>query len=145
MFIAGFERLVPLRYLRPRRQEGFVSIIATLSMLGIAIGVAALIIVMAVMNGFRQELLAQILGVNGHLTVFSDQPRIDSYADLAQRIRPVDGVVMVTPPIQEQVEVTMGDSATGAPVRGRNARKRVEEGKSVSVRVDMGVSRNINK
>src|SRR3546814_4148543 len=95
MFISGFERLVALRYLRPRRQEGFVSIIATLSMLGIAIGVAALIIVMAVMNGFRQELLAQILGVNGHLTVFSDQPRIDSYDDLAQRIGAVDGVVMV--------------------------------------------------
>src|SRR3546814_602325 len=103
MFISGFERLVALRYLRPRRQEGFVSIIATLSMLGIAIGVAALIIVMAVMNGFRQELLAQILGVNGHLTVFSDQPRIDSYDDLAQRIGAVDGVVMVTPQIQEQV------------------------------------------
>src|SRR3546814_10260609 len=76
-------------------------------MLGIAIGVAALIIVMAVMNGFRQELLAQILGVNGHLTVFSDQPRIDSYDDLAQRIGAVDGVVMVTPQIQEQVVVTM--------------------------------------
>src|SRR3546814_682972 len=118
MFISGFERLVALRYLRPRRQEGFVSIIATLSMLGIAIGVAALIIVMAVMNGFRQELLAQILGVNGHLTVFSDQPRIDSYDDLAQRIGAVDGVVMVTPQIQEQVVVTMGDSATGALVRG---------------------------
>src|SRR3546814_4741885 len=73
---------------------------------------------MAVMNGFRQELLAQILGVNGHLTVFSDQPRIDSYDDLAQRIGAVDGVVMVTPRIQEQVVVTMGDSATGALVRG---------------------------
>src|SRR3546814_7670926 len=73
MFISGFERPVALRYLRPRRQEGFVSIIATLSMLGIAIGVAALIIVMAVMNGFRQELLAQILGVNGHLTVFRSE------------------------------------------------------------------------
>src|SRR3546814_14817544 len=103
MFISGFERPVALRYLRPRRQEGFVSIIATLSMLGIAIGVAALIIVMAVMNGFRQELLAQILGVNGHLTVFSDQPRIDSYDDLAQPIGAVDGVAMATPQIHEQV------------------------------------------
>src|SRR3546814_20604139 len=74
---------------------------------------------MAVMNGFRQELLAQILGVNGHLTVFSDQPRIDSYDDLAQRIGAVDGVVMVTPQIREQVVVTMGDSATGALVRGK--------------------------
>jgi lipoprotein-releasing system permease protein len=118
MFVTGFERLVALRYLRPRRQEGFVSIIATLSMLGIAIGVAALIIVMAVMNGFRQELLAQILGVNGHLTVFADQPRINSYEELGQRIAAVDGVVMVTPQIQEQVVVTAGESATGALVRG---------------------------
>ena len=118
MFISGFERLVALRYLRPRRQEGFVSIIATLSMLGIAIGVAALIIVMAVMNGFRQELLAQILGVNGHLTVFADQPQMNHYDDLAQRLGAVEGVVMVTPQIQEQVVVTAGTSASGALVRG---------------------------
>ena len=118
MFVSGFERLVALRYLRPRRQEGFVSIIATLSMLGIAIGVAALIIVMAVMNGFRQELLSQILGVNGHLTVFADQTRIDSYDDLAERLGAVEGVVMVTPQIQEQVVATAGQSASGALVRG---------------------------
>jgi len=118
MFVTGFERLVALRYLRPRRQEGFVSIIATLSMLGIAIGVAALIIVMAVMNGFRQELLAQILGVNGHLTVFADQPRINSYDELGQKIAGVEGVVMVTPQIQEQVVITAGQSASGALVRG---------------------------
>jgi len=118
MFFSGFERLVALRYLRPRRQEGFVSIIATLSMLGIAIGVAALIIVMAVMNGFRQELLAQILGVNGHLTVFADEPRINSYDELASKLSAVDGVVMVTPQIQEQVVITAGESASGALVRG---------------------------
>jgi lipoprotein-releasing system permease protein len=118
MFISAFERMVALRYLRPRRQEGFVSIIATLSMLGIAIGVAALIIVMSVMNGFRDELLAQILGVNGHLTVFADEPQINRYDDLAERIGSIDGVVMVTPQIQEQVVVTAGASASGALVRG---------------------------
>ncbi len=118
MFVSGFERLVALRYLRPRRQEGFVSIIATLSMLGIAIGVAALIIVMSVMNGFRQELLSQILGVNGHLTVFADQPRMNNYDDLAKQLLAVEGVVMVTPQIQEQVVVTAGESASGALVRG---------------------------
>ncbi len=118
MFFNAFERMVAVRYLRPRRAEGFVSIIATLSMLGIAIGVAALIIVMAVMNGFRQELLAQILGANGHLTIFADNSQISSYDDLSRRLGAVDGVVMVTPQIQGQVVVTVGNSATGALVRG---------------------------
>ena len=70
MIFSPFERLVAFRYLRARRQEGFVSVIAVFSLLGIALGVATLIIVMAVMNGFRQELLSRILGVNGHLTVY---------------------------------------------------------------------------
>ena len=118
MIFNAFERMVALRYLRPRRQEGFVSIIATLSMLGIAIGVAALIIVMAVMNGFRQELLAQILGANGHLTIFADTPQINSYDDLAERLAGLPGVVAVTPQIQGEVVVTVGQSASGALVRG---------------------------
>jgi lipoprotein-releasing system permease protein len=118
MIFNAFERMVALRYLRPRREQGFVSIIAAFSVLGITIGVAALIIVMAVMNGFRQELLAQILGVNGHLTVFADRPEINSYDDLARRLSAVEGVVMVTPQIQEQVVITVGNSASGALVRG---------------------------
>ena len=68
MIFGAFERLVALRYLRARRQEGFISVIAIFSLLGIALGVATLIIVMAVMNGFRQELMGLILGVNGHFT-----------------------------------------------------------------------------
>ena len=67
---SAFEWMVAGRYLRARRQEGFVSVIAGFSFLGIALGVAALIIVMAVMNGFRHELLSRILGVNGHITVY---------------------------------------------------------------------------
>jgi ABC-type lipoprotein release transport system permease subunit len=66
----SFERTVALRYLRSRRQEGFISVIAWFSLGGIALGVATLIIVMAVMNGFRAELLGRILGLNGHLTVY---------------------------------------------------------------------------
>ena len=68
-----FEWMVALRYLRARRQEGFISVIAWFSLLGIALGVATLIIVMAVMNGFRQELLTRILGLNGHVSVFANQ------------------------------------------------------------------------
>jgi lipoprotein-releasing system permease protein len=118
MIFNAFERLVASRYLRARREEGFVSVIAVFSFLGIMLGVAVLIIVMAVMNGFRQELLSRILGVNGHLTVFSDGPAIENFDDLATRLMAVDGVVSVTPQIQGQVMITTGNSATGALVRG---------------------------
>ena len=68
---SAFERMLAFRYLRSRRREGFVSVIAGFSFLGICLGVATLIIVMAVMNGFRQELLSRILGLNGHLGVYA--------------------------------------------------------------------------
>ena len=69
--------MVAFRYLRARRQEGFVSVIAIFSLLGIALGVATLIITMAVMNGFRAELLGRILGFNGHISVYAPQGPID--------------------------------------------------------------------
>ncbi|MEO3430051.1 lipoprotein-releasing ABC transporter permease subunit [Pelagibius sp. CAU 1746] len=118
MVFNAFERMVAGRYLRARREEGFVSVIAVFSFLGIMLGVAVLIIVMAVMNGFRQELLSRILGVNGHLTVFSNGPAIQDFEDLDRRLMAVDGVVSVTPQVQGQVMVTVEGSATGALVRG---------------------------
>ncbi|WP_022726890.1 lipoprotein-releasing ABC transporter permease subunit [Fodinicurvata sediminis] len=118
MVFGSFERLLALRYLRSRRQEGFISVIAVFSLLGIALGVATLIIVMAVMNGFREELLSRILGVNGHLTVYSNQEQMTDYESLADKIRSVEGVELVTPQIQGQVIVTSGDRAIGAAVRG---------------------------
>ena len=117
MIFNAFERLVAMRYLRARKQEGTVSLIAAFSILGIAIGVAALIIVMAVMNGFRQELLSRILGVNGHLTVFADRQGIQDFDDLAGRLTAVEGVIMATPQIHGQVMVTAEGAATGAVVR----------------------------
>ena len=71
MIFGPFERMVAFRYLRARRQEGFVSVIAIFSLLGIALGVATLIIVMSVMNGFRADLLGRILGLNGDLGVYA--------------------------------------------------------------------------
>lgn len=118
MIFNAFERMVASRYLRARREEGFVSVIAVFSFLGIMLGVAVLIIVMAVMNGFRQELLARILGVNGHLTVFADGEAMRGFDDMAERLRAVDGVVMVTPQVQGQVMITTQGAATGALVRG---------------------------
>ena len=77
--LSTFEWMVGMRYLRTRRQEGFISIIAWFSLVGIALGVATLIIVMSVMNGFRQELLTRILGVNGHLTIYGNASYIKNF------------------------------------------------------------------
>ncbi|WP_422366726.1 lipoprotein-releasing ABC transporter permease subunit [Pelagibius sp.] len=118
MIFNAFERLVAMRYLRARREEGFISVIAVFSFLGIMLGVAVLIIVMAVMNGFRQELLSRILGVNGHLTVFADGGGINGYDDLATRLMAVEGVTGVSAQVHGQVMVTAEGSATGALVRG---------------------------
>ena len=115
-----FERLVAGRYLRARRREGFVSIIAWFSLLGIALGVATLIIVMAVMNGFRIELMARILGLNGHIGVYAAAPGgIPDFDAIAARLRRIPGVVSVTPVVEGQVMATSrGGAATGAVVRG---------------------------
>lgn len=113
-----FEWVVALRYLRARRQEGFISVIAWFSLLGIALGVATLIIVMAVMNGFRQELLTRILGLNGHLGIYGSVGGITEFDQLSGTVRLIDGVVDVTPMIEGQVMVTANGVARGAVVRG---------------------------
>jgi lipoprotein-releasing system permease protein len=113
-----FEWMMAFRYLRARRQEGFISVIAWFSLLGIALGVATLIIVMAVMNGFRQELLTRILGINGHLSVYGQTSQIREFDPIAERIAKVGGVRIVTPLIEGQVMVTARGVAQGAVVRG---------------------------
>ncbi len=118
MIFGAFERLVALRYLRSRRKEGFISVIAGFSLVGIALGVATLIIVMSVMNGFRQELLGRILGVNGHLAVMGVQGDLVEYKTIAERISEIGGVKSATPQVQGQVMVTASGTATGGLVRG---------------------------
>ncbi len=118
MIFGPFERLVAFRYLRARRQEGFVSVIAVISVLGIMLGVMALIIVMAVMNGFRQELLSRILGVNGHLTVYGTSKPIEDYEALTDRLAGLPGVRLVTPQVQGQVMIVASGAASGGLVRG---------------------------
>ncbi len=107
-----------MRYLRPRRKEGFISVIAIISLVGILLGVATLIIVMAVMNGFREELLDRILGINGHLSVYGQERRLTGYDPMAKVVRAVPGVTRVTPMIEGQVMVTANGVAQGAVVRG---------------------------
>src|SRR5207237_8364359 len=111
--------MVAFRYLRARRQEGFVSVIAIFSLLGIALGVATLIIVMSVMNGFRADLIGRILGLNGHLGVYGLAGPLADFDALAVKVRQVPGVVSATPMVEGQV-MAAGETggASGAIVRG---------------------------
>jgi lipoprotein-releasing system permease protein len=118
MIFNPFERMVAFRYLRARRQEGFVSVIAIFSLLGIALGVATLIIVMSVMNGFRAELLGRILGINGHLAVVATTDNLTDYEKLTQQVKATPGVVSVVPQVEGQVMATKDSRASGALVRG---------------------------
>ena len=114
-----FERMVAWRYLRSRRKDTVISVISLISFVGIMLGVATLIIVMAVMNGFRAELLNRILGVNGHLIVEPIDRVFDDYAAVAGRIEGVEGVRYAIPLVQGQVLATGRVGAgTGALVRG---------------------------
>ena len=117
-----FERMVAWRYLRSRRKEAFISVIAGISFAGIMLGVATLIIVMAVMNGFRAELLNRILGVNGHVVLQPmDQP-LEEYAEVAGRIEGVRGVRYALPLVEGQALASGAIGAgTGALVRGIRA------------------------
>jgi lipoprotein-releasing system permease protein len=113
-----FEWMMALRYLRARRQEGFISVIAWFSLLGIALGVSTLIIVMSVMNGFREELMSRILGINGHLSIYAESDGLTGFDDLADKIRNLEGVIEVSPIIEGQVMVSAKKGASGAVVRG---------------------------
>jgi lipoprotein-releasing system permease protein len=115
---AAFEWMIALRYLRAKRKEGFVSVISGFSLIGIALGVATLIIVMAVMNGFRHELLSRILGLNGHAIVQSMDGGLPNYDAVAARVRAVPGVVRVAPIVDGQVMGTAGGVTSGVLVRG---------------------------
>ncbi len=103
LLFSPLERMIAWRYLRPRRKEGFVSVIALFSFLGILLGVATLIIVMSVMNGFRHDLLGRLLGYAGHVVVSSNTGRVTDYANMAARIARLPGVIESTPIIDAQV------------------------------------------
>src|SRR5438034_8430398 len=97
---APFEWMLSLRYLRARRQEGFISVIAGFSFLGILLGVATLIIVMAVMNGFRKELLGKILGLNGHLLIQPLDSPLTDWEQVAARLASVPGIRLPAPIVE---------------------------------------------
>ena len=120
MVFGAFERMVAFRYLRARRQEGFVSVIAAFSLLGIMLGVGTLIIVMSVMNGFRAEFLKQIQGFQGDISVLSRQAPapLQHFDDIAAAVRRVPGVVDATPIIDRQAVLKLRGSWSALTVRG---------------------------
>jgi lipoprotein-releasing system permease protein len=116
-----FEWMLAGRYLRPTRKEGFVSIISILSLLGIAVGVAALIIVMAVMNGFRHDLLSRILGLKGHIMVQGVQGALPDFDQIVRQVRAVPGVTSAAPVVEGQVMASANGASLGVLVRGIRA------------------------
>lgn len=118
MAVAAVERLIAFRYLRARREEGFISVIAGFSLVGIALGVGTLIVVMAVMNGFRTEMLRQMAGISGQLGVQGTRDGLEATPDLIARLRSVPGVDTATPSAEGQVIVVAGDRIRGALLRG---------------------------
>lgn len=110
------------RYLRAKRREGFISVITGFAFTGIALGVATLIIVMSVMNGFRHELLSRILGINGHIGIMSPVGYpFNNYQEAIKELAEIKHVKLVIPMIENQLLVTAGKAAEGAMVRGISA------------------------
>jgi lipoprotein-releasing system permease protein len=118
---APFEWMLSLRYLRARRQEGFISVNAGFSFLGIMLGVATLIIVMAVMNGFRKELLEKILGLNGHLLIQPLESPLTDWQEVADRVGSVEGIKLAAPIVEGQALASSPLGASGVLLRGVRA------------------------
>ena len=119
MIFSKFERMVAGRYLRAKRKEGFISVITGFAFTGIALGVATLIIVMSVMNGFKSELLSRILGINGHIMIVSAPGfPFTNYKTAVRDLENINGVELAIPMIEKQILISAGSTAEGAMVRG---------------------------
>ena len=122
MIFSKFENMVAGRYLRAKRKEGFISVITSFAFIGIALGVATLIIVTSVMNGFKAELLGRILGINGHISIAAIRNTpFDNYQEAVKALETkVPGVNIAIPMVEKQLLATAGNSAEGVMVRGVN-------------------------
>ena len=113
-----FEWMLAGRYLRSRRRDTFISVISGLTLVGVAIGVATLIVVMSVMNGFRDELLTKILGLNGHFTAYPIDAKFADYDQTAVKLEKVDGVLYAIPYVEGQALASGQQDSAGVSVRG---------------------------
>lgn len=112
------EFLIAFRYLKSKRKEGFISVTAVFSFVGIMIGVATLIIVMSVMNGFREELIDRILGINSHLTIYSRSHQISDYETLLEEVRKIPGIKYSNPIVESQAMLSSKSKNMGGLVKG---------------------------
>ena len=117
-FPMSYELFIGLRYLKAKRKSAFISIITLISTAGVALGVMALIIVLAVMTGFEEDLKEKILGTNAHVVILKSGGSIDNYPELMARLRKYQGVVAATPFIYNQVMLTAGKNVSGVVLRG---------------------------
>jgi lipoprotein-releasing system permease protein len=122
MILSRYERMVAKRYLAPGKGEGFIFLVASISLVAVALGVAALIIVMSVMNGFRAELFDKIVGLNGHAVVQGYGGRISDWRDMLSDIRQTKGVVSATPLIEQPLLATNNGRVEAVLVRGMHVK-----------------------
>src|SRR5689334_6581555 len=115
---SAFEWMVAFRYLRARKAQRSISVIAGFSFLGIVLGVAALIVVMAVMNGFRHDLMEKMIGLNGHMFLQAVETPLTDYEAVTERVSKVPGVTLALPLVEGQAFATSPYGSSGALVRG---------------------------
>src|ERR671912_1944303 len=118
MILNKYERTVARRYLLPGQGEGFIFLVASISLVAVALGVAALIIVMSVMNGFRAELFDKIVGLNGHAIVQGYEGRLANWQQIAEAARKLPGVTSATPMIAQPLMASANGRLEGVLVRG---------------------------
>lgn len=137
----SLEFFIAWRYLFHRSGEGFISLISIFSFLGITLGVATLIIVMSVMNGFREKLIDNIVGVNGHINIVSQTNEINEYQKIVQKIKKNPSVTKVTPLIQGQTLATIGDNNLGLLILGL---EKIDDKNSILKNVELEGSQNFD-
>lgn len=142
-----FELFIGLRYLKAKRKSTFISLITLISVAGVALGVMALIIVLAVMTGFEEQLKEKILGTNAHIVVLSSLGAVREYPQVIKKLEGMDGVVAATPFIYNQVMLSTGKNVSGVVLRGidvksdakvTNLHKSMVEGKLETLESELG-------
>ena len=145
MLLNPYETMIARRYLLPGRGEAFIALVASISLVAVMLGVAALVVVMSVMNGFRAELFDKIVGLNGHAVVQGYGGRLPDWRDVADLARKTPGVTSATPLIEQPLMATHNGRVEGVLVRGmqpadiaRNATLKLKSGSLAAVTVGSG-------
>ena len=115
---SSLEFFIAFRYLKAKRREKFISVTALFSFIGILLGVATLIVVMSVMNGFREELVSKIIGINAHISIFPKYESKYQYKEIIQDLQDIANIKTINPIIENQVMITNSERAIGGVIKG---------------------------